>query len=170
MTKFNFDENASIEKRVKYIETILRRLARRVHKKTSVMLSPVPMSAYMTGENLSGLTLYKSLMFKGKLIKGFVEFGVKPKDEVMLHISVIGVNHADSYSFKTNRKRIGADLNIPVDNGSTLSFSVEASNPEEVIREVSVTVLWTPDISNAEVKSFAIEELEKTADANLLEE
>ncbi len=159
-----FISNIAIdEKRISFIEKVVSRLARRSRSVAKVMISPIPISTCALGEDISG-TIMKSILFKGKLSDIAVQLNERPKGLIGLKVEVDNLGN----SFYINKAKHVFPLALESIDGSTLKISISNEDSEYKITEVLVSVLWIPSIQNIEIKSFLIDELEKTV-VDLLE-
>ncbi len=147
-------ENERIEK----LETITKRLMRRAGKKTSVFITPYPISNAVFGEDIKGPILRYMFPCDGVVTKGFVRLGKKPKTSVMLGVKMFNEIGSSSKGFSLERKFLGIQPNLPVIAGDCLEISLEPS--EEPVTEVWISFLWKPTVKDVEAKSFLIEDLE----------
>ena len=169
MKQLIFIKNAPIdEKRIGFIETILSRLSRRVHKVTTAIIPPHIISKCAFGEDVRG-DILKVMLFKGKLTKGIICFDKKPKKPIKIDVKILNGQVGYTDSFYIDKIRYASDLDILTIDGSMITISVYPVDEEEKVTEVWVSLLWEPDMSNAKIERRMIESLEKAADGNLIE-
>ena len=165
MKQIIFPGNISIdEKRISFIERIVSRLARRSRKVAKAMISPIPISSCVIGEDVSG-TIMKALLFEGKVNRLVIQFNERPKNIIETDI-VVG--DYGNIHFLRNMKNV-IDLDLNSCDGDILRISINSMDPEYKITEVLTSILWTPTKQDIEVKSFLIDKLEETV-IDLLEE
>lgn len=165
-----FIQNTPIdEKRISFIEKVVSRLSRRSGKVAKAMISPIPISICVFGEEISG-NIMKSLLFKGTVVRGIVQLGEKPKGVVRIEIKISDGAKMDTKAIYLDKQRGVIDLNLPVLDGSVLSISIYPENEADKITEIMMSVLWTPDKTEIDVKNFLIDELEEQSDAYLIED
>ena len=161
-----FPGNISIdEKRIAFIERVISRLVRRSHRVASAMIPPVPITAYVSNGNISGSVL-KSLLFKGKIIKGAIQFGNKPKGEIRVDVKLLVDNKGTTKTFYVSGMKDTIDVDVETFDGSILEVSIYPINDKDVITEVFVSLLWISHRQNSEVKKFLIDELEALEETN----
>uniref|UniRef100_A0A6M3IEB2 Uncharacterized protein n=1 Tax=viral metagenome TaxID=1070528 RepID=A0A6M3IEB2_9ZZZZ len=147
-------DNARIEK----LELITTRLMRRASKRAVAMITPYPISNAVFGDKVSGAVLRYMFPCDGVITKGFVRLGQKPKKDVMLEVKMFNDSGSTMKGFALSKKSIAIEPEIKVKAGDCLEISLALS--EEVVSEIWVAFLWKPVVSDIEVKSFLIEELE----------
>jgi hypothetical protein len=163
-----FDKTASVEKRIDTIEKLIPRMAIRSKKQSIAIIPPVPLSAYAEGESVNGV-IFRSMLFKGKITKGAIRFGAKPKGDVVIDIRILDDSGGITGSIITNKIRNFSDFDLNTSDGSILEVSITPMNPEDKIQKVWLGILWTPYIGDAQVKNYLIDELVSVSDG-LLEE
>ena len=146
------------DKRVEDLEKITERLMRRAKKKTSAMITPYPISNAVFGEKVEGVVLRYMFPCNGVISKGIFRFGAKPKKEILGVAKIFNDETQQSKGFTITKKVLAADLSILVKSGDCLEVSIAAV--EDILTEVWIAFLWKPTMSDVEVKSFLIEELE----------
>ena len=164
-----FKKGLGNDDRISFIEIVVSRLSRRVHKVTTAMISPIPISKCVTGEDVDG-DILKVMLFRGKIGKGIVVFNEKPKATIRIDVKILngGVGFSTSYYIDTIRHVIALDM--PTIDGSMITVSIHSTSDEYKITEVWLSMLWTPHISNVKIENRLIEILEEKAIDNVLEE
>ena len=150
------------EDRISFIETVVQRLARKIGPTKKAMISPIPISGAMFAAEVKGPIIAYMFPCKGKISKGAIDLGKKPKFPVTITIQVQGISAGQSKQFILDRQRLAVDLDIPISNydKATASISYDSPKIEDCITECWISFLWTPTVSNIEAKSFLYEELE----------
>lgn len=145
-------------KRVEDLELITKRLMRRASKKSAAMITPYPISNAVFGEDVKGVILRYMFPCDGVISKGMFRLGAKPKKEVLGVAKIFNDETMQSKGFTISKKSLKVDLDISIKSGDCLEVSIASA--DEVLTEVWVAFLWKPTMSDVEVKSFLIEELE----------
>ena len=145
-------------KRVEDLEMITKRLMRRASKKSVALITPYPISSAVFGEDVKGVILRYMFPCDGIISKGMFRLGAKPKKEVLGVAKIFNDEIQQSKGFTITKKSLKADLEIEIKSGDCLEVSI--TSVDEVLTEVWVAFLWKPTMSDVEVKSFLIEELE----------
>ncbi len=156
------------EKRLKHLEIVTQRLMRRASKRTVALITPYPISNAVFGEKVEGPILRYMFPCDGKVTKGFIRLGEKPKKGVDLEVRLFNDATATMKGFTLTRKSLSIEPNIPVTAGDCLEISLISS--EDVVTEVWVSFLWKPEVKDVEVKSYLIEDLENDIQEKLLTE
>lgn len=147
-----------MEERVKKLEIITERIARKTSKvKTKAMITPFPISSAVFGEDVRGTILTYLFPCDGKIVKGIVKFGSKPKDEVVIKIEQFNDYDSQSKGYTVNKKNNELGFDLPVLFGDCLKVSVEPKG-EIKLTEVWMAFLWEPSINSTVVKQFLLED------------
>jgi len=147
-------------KRIKVIERVVNRIAKRVHgKESKAMITPFPISNAMFGKDIKGSILKYMFPCEGIILNGYIRFDKKPKSEVMITANTFGQYNSDSKGYIVDRKISTIDMNLKVMPGDCFNIIIDHSN-EEPFTEVWTSFLWEPTVKNIKVKSFLIDELE----------
>jgi hypothetical protein len=151
-----------MEDRVKKLETIVTRLSRRQRKTSSAIITPFPISNAVFGEEVKGAVLRYMFPCEGKIVKGAIDLGKKPKQNVTVSISLIGELAGKSVAAIMSKRKVTVEPNIEVSafDRLTISISYDAEKPENNITEFWVSFLWVPSVKDTVAKSYLIEELE----------
>lgn len=155
-----------IEPRLKKAEKTLERLARRSRKKITAVFTPYPISNAVFGEKVEGPILRYFFPCEGKVTKGAIDFGKKPKVSVTLTVELVTELGGESKIFVLDRRLTTLDFRADIKGFSklTASISYESEKPEQDITEVWLGFLWVPTMKDVETKSFLFEDLENDLD------
>lgn len=155
-----------IEPRIKKVEITLERLARRSRKKMTAILTPYPISNAVFGEKVDGPILRYFFPCEGRVTKGAIDFGKKPKVPVTLTVDLLTGLGGESKVFILDKRLTILTFNTEIKEFSklTASISYENENPNQDITEVWIGFLWIPTMKDVEAKSFLFEELENDLD------
>jgi len=151
-----------MEDRIKKLEIITKRLSRRAKKQTSALITPYPISNAVIGEKVEGEVLHYMFPCEGKITKGVIDLGKKPKQSIIVSISLMGEEIGKSREFIISKKRLIITPNIKVNTFDklTISVSYEAEKLDDNITEFWTAFLWVPEVKDVEVKSFLLDEIE----------
>lgn len=158
------DSNVPTDKRIENIERVVSRLARRSHKIASALIAPYPISNCVTGENVKGDILRYLFPAKGRITKGLIFLDSRPKTGFNVEISLNNDAGGLSTSYIVSRRSMALEPNMEVFSSDRLIVSIEPITEEDIATEVWISLLWTPTIKDASVRSFLIDELEKEVD------
>ncbi|MBU2249567.1 MAG: hypothetical protein KKD77_22665 [Gammaproteobacteria bacterium] len=161
--KLLFNRNKPPAERIDFLEVVVARLARRVHKQVVSIIPPHVMSTCATGEDIRG-DIYKAMLFKGTITKGIVCFNKRPKNPIHIEIKILNNEIGFTKSYYVSKMRENVDLDIATIDGSMISVSVYPTVETDKLTEVWISLLWSPDVSNTKVKNYLIESLEKAAE------
>ncbi len=152
----------NMEAKIKQLEIITQRLMRRSKRVARAMITPYPISNAVIGDKVDGVILRYMFPCKGKIVKGGIDFGKKPKQEVTVTISLFGAELGGSRSFVLTKRRVAVEPNLNVEALDKLevSISYQSEKPENDITEVWASLLWIPSVADVDIKNFLIEELE----------
>ena len=156
-----------LEKRVKNLETIVKRLSRRSRKVASAMITPYPISNAVFGDNISGNILHYMFPCVGKITKGLILVGNKLENGAIVSISIKDDVHEESKSYVIVNKITLTNPNIDIDSGDRLTISIKPNDPEESITEVWMSFLWVPSMKEIDIKNFLIDKLESVSKETL---
>jgi len=149
-----------MEDRVKKLETIVARLSRRSRKTTSAIITPYPISNCVIGDDIKGDVLRYMFCAVGTIVKGLIVLGSRPKDGINVEVSIVNDIGGESKSYVMSRKSILVEPSIKVYSGDRLSVSVNPLSSEDKITEVWISFLWVPEVKDADIRNFLINELE----------
>jgi len=152
-------ETGITEKRIDFIERVVSRLARRTKNRSSVIMTPYPISSCVIGENVSGPILRYLFCADGKIGKFLLSLDSKPKDGAELDISIKNITVGEGRSFQIANKDTELEPELSVSAGDKLTISIKPLNEEKPITEAWVSFLWTPTVKEAKVKQFLIDDL-----------
>jgi len=156
-----FIKNSPIdEKRISWIETIVSRLVRRARTRMSAVVAPYPISACIVGKPQGELLRYM-FPLDGTLTKAIVHLNKKPKDQVVIRAEIEDNSGAKGNSFFLEKKHTSVQLDVQVKTGDRLIISSSTEENED-ISEIWFSFLLIPEVSDAKVKSFLINELEES--------
>ena len=175
MAKYQiFKDSGQInQERIRHIEQVVTRIARRSIGKSSALITPYPISNAVFGEDIKGSVLRYMFPCDGRITKGLIMFDKVHRNGVTVKVKISDSESADYREFIINIKQLVIKPNLKVGSGDRLEISI---NPvgEDKITEVWISYLWVPTMRDVEVKSFLLEELEdeveKSFEDILLEE
>lgn len=150
------------ENKLKKLELITTRLARRQKTHSKAIISPYPISNSVFGDRVDGVVLRYMFPCEGKITKGAIDLGKKPKQNIYVTISMMGKEAGKSVTVVMNRRREIVEPNIDVSTFDQLTVSISYTNekPEDAITEFWTSLLWVPTVKDVVAKSYLIEELE----------
>ena len=157
------DKEAPVDEgRVAFIEKVVSRLARRTNKSATVLISPYPISNAVFGEKVDGIVLSYMFPCGGRITKGAVDLGKKPKQDISVVVSLMGEETGESKTFVLTKRRLTMkpDIEVKTFDRLEVSISYEAVKPEDNLTEFWASLLWVPTIKDVVAKSFLIDELE----------
>ena len=151
-----------MEDRIKRLELISERLLRRSRKVSTAILTPYPISNASIGDAVKGVILRYMFPCSGKVTKGAIDLGKKPRQDVTITISISNESGGGSRAFTFTKRRTIVEPNIDIVALDRLEVSVDYNEekPENALTECWVSLLWIPTVKDVEVKNFLIEELE----------
>lgn len=160
-----FIQNIPIdEKRISFIEKVVTRLARKSIKKITGVITPYPISNCVIGEDIRGDVLKYMFPLRGKINKGLIVLGSKPKEGIVVGLTLTNDLGSNAKSYVITKKTMAVDPNVDVYSGDRLTISVHPTNEETKVSEIWIAFTWVPLVEDAQLKSCLIEELEKTID------
>lgn len=148
-----------METRVKKLELVTERLARRSVKVSTGLITPYPISAAKSGDNVQGEILNYMFPCEGIITKGAIKLGDRFSGSITVRFKLF--NDTNTYTDELNleRKLTIISPHRKVQPFDCLSISIFA-DPEHPITRIWVSFLWIPTVKDVEVKSFLISELE----------
>jgi len=157
-----------MEKRIKQLEMITTRLARRSKKTASALITPYPISNAVFGEEVRDSVLRYMFPCDGEITKGVIDIGKRPKQEVLVTLSLMGneVGEAKVYIVDKKRLLVTPAMKVKTADKLTVTISYKNEKPEDNITEFWACFLWVPSVKEVEVKQHLIDAL----DNDLLEE
>lgn len=145
--------------KVDRLEMIVNRLLRRASKRSVALITPYPISSASFGDDIKGSILRYMFPCDGTITKGFVRLGEKPKEGVSIEVKMFNDEGSAVKGFTLDKRLLGIEPNLKVKAGDCLDISVISG--ESPVKEIWVSFLWKPSISDIEAKSYLIADLEK---------
>jgi hypothetical protein len=151
-----------LEKRLKFIERIISRLARRANKKATATITPYPISNAVFGVAINGVILRYMFPCSGKITKAFLRLGEKPKTSISLQVRVFNNYRSIEKSFIVSKMILSENMTFDILHGDCLEVSLVNNNTNNAITESWISLLWEPSVSDIVAKSFLINDLEES--------
>ena len=164
-----FIKNTPIdEKRIAFIERVVTRLTRRTRNRSSIAMTPYPISNCVTGSNVSGNILKYMFCATGKIGKLMLCLDVKPKDDAELIVLIRSrlSDRAETHLISSMRTEL--NLETVLKSGDRLVVSIKPLGEKTVIKEAWISFLWVPEVKEAKMKQFSIDELEREGEQLVL--
>lgn len=163
-------KDGTTEEKLKQVDILLTRMSRRLHKKTVVIVPPYPVSACLTGEDISGEVLRFMFPGDGKITSGLIVVESAKRTTVNVDISIEDDLGGTAKSFIVDKKKLTISPNLDVKFGNRLIITATPQDRENVkVTSVWVAFLWVPGIKDASVRDFLIDDLEKSSNDILIE-
>lgn len=147
------------EKRIKDLELVTKRLARRAVKKSVVMIPPSVASGYMFGTDVRGPILGFMFPCEGTITKAMIRLNDKPKGSPTVDVQAYIGDTIQSISVPLTKRVNAVDIDYKVTAGDCVSISINPSD-EQLLSEVWASLLWKPTVKDMEAKNFLINELD----------
>ena len=148
------------------LEKMVQRLARRAHKQTSALITPVPISNCVMGEEVKGDILKYLFPCPGVINKGGIFLNAKPKSGATVILTIESDLGGGSKSYIISRRNLLFEPNIEINTWDRLTASFFTVNPEEdKMTEVWLALLWTPTVKDVTIKNYLIDQLDGGLDA-----
>ena len=141
------------------LEMIVNRLMRRASKRSFALITPYPISSASFGDDIKGSILRYMFPCDGIITKGFVRLGTKPKEGVSIEVKMSNDAGSAVKGFTLDKRLLGIDPDLKVIAGDCLDISVISGT--DPVKEIWVSFLWKPTVSDVEAKSYLIADLEK---------
>lgn len=149
-----------MEDRVKKLELIVSRLARKQPKRMSAMVTPFPISNAVFGENISGPILRYMFPCLGTVTKGLITIDKRPSEVAIVGYEINNGLHNTKNTYTMTSKKFLVEPKVSVDSGDQLTVSIFPTG-EDVIEEVWISFLWVPQIREVDIKRILIDDLLK---------
>lgn len=149
-----------MEDRIKKLEKISERLIRRSQKVAKAIIMPSPISGGVS--NVVGGEIAFEFMSpcKGTISNAVVKICSKPEGNPFAEILIIKGINTQKQIISIDKELVIFPMSVDVDAGDLVSALIVAS-VEHPINQAWVSMLWTPTVSDAKVKQFLIDELER---------
>ena len=150
--------------KLKHLETIVRRMARRVHQTTATIVTPHLLSAHKSGEVYGDIL--NIMMFKGEVTKALICFDRRPKVPIHVEVKMLSGKEGFSKSYYIETMRASVKLDLETLDGTIITVSINPTAEEEErykINQIWLSILWQPHISKANIKSYLIDSLDNAA-------
>ena len=141
------------------LDMIVNRLMRRASKRSVALITPYPISSASFGDDIKGSILRYMFPCDGIITKGFVRLGTKPKEGVSIEVKMSNDAGSVVKGFTLDKRLLGIDPDLKVIAGDCLDISVISGT--DPVKEIWVSFLWKPTVSDVEAKSYLIADLEK---------
>jgi hypothetical protein len=155
-----FDKSKSVEDRLKQIELVVTRVARRSNTKKAAMITPYPISNATFGEDIRGPILRYMFPCDGVIQKGMLKLGKKPKEPISIGLNISSEEYSHSRGYVVEKRQMVVKPDMNIRSGDCLTIHL-LPNEEEKVTEVWVSFLWIPSVSDVTTKGFLVEELER---------
>lgn len=154
--------------RWEYVDRILSRFSRRLHKTVIGIIPPVPIHGYVD----SSVNPVLRFMFcaSGKISKGLIHVNQMPKDGVDIHAAIENDLGVTTKSYFTKKNRMAIEPGINVFSGDRLIVKVVPHNSEEEVYGIWLSMLWVPLMSDSETKEQLIDSLDEVEERYALRE
>lgn len=147
--------------RLDKLEIMVNRLSRRSVKKMSAIITPVPISNCVIGEEVKGDILKYLFPCPGTIVKGGIFLPEKLESGAAVVLTIEGSTGNKSRSYQITRRNMILEPNIKTDTWDRLTISFHTINPEkDKVNEVWIALLWTPKVKDATIKNYLIEKLD----------
>jgi hypothetical protein len=147
--------------KINKLSKAVERLGRRAVKQTSAVITPVPISNCVMGEEVKGDVLKYLFPCPGVISKGGIFLNTKPKEGAAVILTIENELGGNSRSYQMSRRNLLFEPDIRVDTWDRLTASFFVVNPEEdKMTEVWIALLWTPTIKDVTVKNYLIDQLD----------
>jgi hypothetical protein len=151
------------------LETIVRRMGRRVHQTTATIVTPHLISAHKSIEVYGDIL--NMMLFKGKITKALICFDKRPKVPVHVEVKMLTGKEGFSKSYYLEKIRSSVELDLDTLDGTIITVSINPVSEEDErykINQIWLSILWQPHISKANVDRYLIDSLD-TAAKDLIE-
>ena len=157
--------NKALEPRLDKIEKMITRLGRRAVKQTSALITPIPISNCVIGEEVKGDVLKYLFPCPGVINKGGIFISPKPKNGATIILTIENELGGSSKSYQITKQSSLLELNMEIITWDRLTVSFFVVNPvEDKITEVCAALLWTPTVKDATIKNYLIDSLDSGLD------
>jgi hypothetical protein len=159
-----------MEDKLKRLEKITERLARRSKTVSKAIITPYPISSAVLGEDVKGTILCYMFPSDGRITSFMIDVGKKPKVDISVGIALAREEGSEARTINVTKKFVESIIGIDVKKGNKLTVYLSYNPSDDFkVTEVWVSMLWVPEAKDAYVKKFLIDELEKDSNG-LLEE
>ena len=154
----------TVEKQMEHVDTILSRMSRKLHKTVTGIITPFPISNYAQ-DPIDKVVLRYMFPADGKISVGGAFIENIPKDGIDIYMNIHRGDSVISESLFTKKKYALIEFDADVFAGDRLTVSVSPKGDGKV-SGIWISFLWTPNVKDAEIKRFLIEDLERISDQN----
>lgn len=159
--------NVIDRERIDFIEKVITRLARRSAQVATAIITPFPISNAVVGDDVRGVILRYVFPCKGKIVSGYVKLDKIPRVGAAINVRVFNDLTSELRSVIVNKRIYSVKTDLDVFPGDCLEVSIKS---EDVLKEVWISMLWTPDKSVVDIHSVLIDELDKVSEDFVEEE
>lgn len=155
-----FIKGDTVESQIRHIDIVLTRFSRRLHKTVTGIVTPYPISNYVSVP-VDDVILRYMFPARGMITVGSFHIETMPKSGIHLSTSLENDIGKSEKSYFVKRNRMLIEPNADVFSGDRLTIQVKRVNAEEGLAGIWVSFLWVPVVSDAEVKRHLIDSLDK---------
>jgi len=156
------------EAKLAHVETILRRMTRRLHKTIVGYIPPIPVFGEVTVPNENGDIMNKIMPAHGNISRLVMAVGsYKDNKPVGFTVQIKGSAGGHYVSFVTKRSIEIADVDISVKPGDILSLSTD---DPKAITDIYAAALFHIDKSEGRFDEISIDALEQLIEEDLEDE
>ena len=154
-----------------HLETILRRMARRMNEKVVGIMPPSVIFHYVKKPELDG-TILKCFLPSGEITKiclAIKKYNTKKAVRFICNLETkLGTGR--QYVFETHKEVLIEDINLSVEDVSFFTLMIDQSDVESpgisapLVEDIWATALFQFERSESQIKMFMLDELEKLED------
>ena len=163
--KMKLIKGETLEEQMKHVDTILKRMSMKLHKTITGVITPFPISGYVSNP-IDKVVLRYMFPADGKITVGGTFIESIPKEGIDIYLNIHRVDgNIDSKSIFVKKQSVMIKPDVDVFCGDRLVISIDSKGGESV-SGVWTSFLWVPNIRDSEVKKFLIDDLERIGELN----
>ena len=164
--KMKLIKGETLESQMRSVDKILDRFSRRLHKTVTGVITPFPISGYVSSP-VGKVILRYMFPADGRITVGGAFIESIPKGGIDIYLNIHRVDgNIDSKSIFVKKQSIVIKPDMDVFCGDRLVISVDSKGGESV-SGVWTSFLWVPTVRDSEIKKFLLDDLERTGEYNV---
>ena len=158
MKPFNL-EGKTVDEKFTFIERVLQRIARRVHRTFVGLIPASPVFGFVADPVAQPTVMQAIFPADGTITKGAMHFGRMKGKAVHIDIRIERGLGSESHTFSIPKKGVVTDLDYKIEAGARMSVSV--LDPDETIGDVWIGFMYELDMKSMKQLKIPFDFIEK---------
>jgi len=150
----------TLEDQMNHVDRILKHQSRRMHKTTSGIITPFPISNYAESP-IDDVVLRYMFPLSGKVTTGGLFIENMPRDGININITIHHDEGVDSKTTFSKRQNILINPEVKISTGNRLIVRIIPKLSGQIVSSIWIAFSWVPEVSDSVIKQFLIKDIEK---------